>query len=218
MNYGKQVVLENVTFRARPGEITGLLGKNGAGKTTALRILTGLSHQKSGVALINGQEFGVFKPGTIGVALSTDFPPSRKVVDQLKITGWAYGVKTSRISQVIEELDMLSYLNVRTKKLSMGMKQRLNVACAILSDPQTLIFDEPVNGLDPEGIQWIHTFMQSEASRGKTVLVSSHFLHDMDKYVDHVVILQKKVLLDRTWSSNELDSLQSIYEKSMRNE
>lgn len=213
MRYGNNLVLENVSFHASPGEVTGLLGRNGAGKTTALRILSGLTIQSSGKVRIDGTTFGEHSPGTVGVALSTEFPSSRKVIEQLKVTAWAFGVRSDRISEVVDQLEMSKYLNVRIKKLSLGMKQRLNIACAILSDPQTLIFDEPVNGLDPDGILWIHNYIRAEAKKGKTVLLSSHYLNDMDQFIDRAVILQKKILLNTPWEYDPDRSLQSLFEK-----
>lgn len=209
--FGKKLVLDQLTFQAKPGEITGLLGRNGAGKTTALRVLVGLIQPNSGNALINNSRFSSHVPGTIGVSVNAAFPPSRKVADQLRVTGLAYDVAGSRIHEVLETMQLQNILKTRCGRLSMGMKQRLSIACAILKDPHTLILDEPVNGLDPDGIRWLHNFLRQEADKGKTVLVSSHYLHDMEQYVDHVVIIQREILWEGLWPNASEESLEEVF-------
>jgi len=211
VRFGSKRALNQLSFFAKPGEITGLLGRNGAGKTTALRALTGLIDADSGRALINGREFSDARPGEIGVSLDSHFAPGRKVIDQLRATALAFDLRGHDIDRVIDLLELSRILDKRCSGLSLGMRGRLSIACAIISDPHTLILDEPVNGLDPDGIHWLHSFLTTAARSGKTVLVSSHYLHDLEKYIDHVVILQERVLLDMPWSKTEVQSLDEIF-------
>ena len=214
--FGQKVVLSNLTFEALPGLVTGLLGRNGAGKTTAMRILVGLEQLDSGSISINGSTYSDIERGNVGVSIGSDFPASRKVMNQLLVTGYAFGVHEKRVAQVVELLEIEEFLGKRCGNLSMGMKQRLSLACAILKNPDTLILDEPVNGLDPDGIRWIHNFLKEQARDGKTVLVSSHYLHDMEQYVDHVVILQSKKLWDGPWPDSSGKSLENIFSSSTK--
>jgi len=210
-SFGNKLVVEDLTFEARPGEITGLLGRNGAGKSTKLRILTGLLTADSGRALINGQIYSRHKPGSVGVLLGAGFPGGRKAIDQLKITALAYGVRQERVDEVVEILELAKVIDTRTSKLSQGMKQRLGIGCAILADPDVLIFDEPVNGLDPDGIFWLHNYLREEADRGKTILISSHYLNDMERYVDRVLIIQRQLLLNEKWDESKVGTLVSVF-------
>lgn len=211
VRFGSKVALEELSFVAKPGEITGLLGRNGAGKTTALRALVGLISADSGTALIDEVTFAQHRPGVIGVSLDAAFPPARRVYNQLKATALAFDISHARVDEVVEILELGEFLGKKCVALSLGMKQRLSIACAILSDPQVLILDEPVNGLDPDGIKWLHEHLRRSADSGKTILVSSHYLHDMEKYVDHAVILQKRLLWEGDWSPDREESLESIF-------
>jgi ABC-2 type transport system ATP-binding protein len=118
--------------------------------------------------------------------------------------------------EVAKITEIEKILSLKCGALSLGMLQRLSLACAIIGDPHTLVLDEPVNGLDPDGIQWLHEFLIAEAAAGKTVLVSSHYLHDMEKYVDHVLIIHREILWDSPWPSNEGESLAEIFEDVTR--
>jgi ABC-2 type transport system ATP-binding protein len=211
--FGKKVVLDHLTFDAKPGEITGLLGRNGAGKTTALRILSQLENPNEGTATINGLPYSKHAPGNIGVSINLAFPPSRSVKAQLQIAALSTGASSIQINNVaaLTEIDKLSSL--KCSELSLGMRQRLSLACALIGDPHTLILDEPVNGLDPDGIRWLHSFLQGEADRGRTVLVSSHYLHDMEKYVKKVVIIQREILWEGDWPGENVNSLAEIFDE-----
>jgi ABC-2 type transport system ATP-binding protein len=212
--YGSKQVLSSIYFEARPGEITALLGKNGAGKTTALRILVQLESASDGVVVIDGYQFSELAIGSVGVSLNLGFPPTRRVVRQLEVAALATGASRERLLDVARETGVDQFLALRCGKLSMGMKQRLNLACAFMGDPHTLILDEPVNGLDPDGIRWLHTFLRHEAARGKTILVTSHFLHDLEQYVDQVLIIDREVLWSGRWPDASGRSLAEVYEEA----
>ena len=211
--FGSKQVLEDLTFTARPGEITGLLGRNGAGKTTALRILAQLEYPNSGTATINGFPFSHHPVGSVGLSINLAFPPSRSVRAQLQIAALASGVGSKEISDVAALTEISNLFNLKCGELSLGMRQRLSLACALIANPHTLVFDEPVNGLDPDGIRWLHAFLRSEADAGKTVLVSSHYLHDMERYVDEVVIIQSKILWKGSWPAPNRGSLSEIFDE-----
>ena len=203
-SFGKKLVVEDLSFEAVTGEITGLLGRNGAGKSTTLRILSGLLEADSGTAMIDGKRFAEHTAGSVGVLLSSSYPPGRKAIDQLLITALAYGISRERVEEVLSLLELENVAKTRIGKLSQGMKQRLGIACAILGNPHTLIFDEPVNGLDPDGIYWLHNYLRSMADQGKTILISSHYLNDMERYVDRVLIIQRKLLLNESWDESKV--------------
>lgn len=211
--FGSKVVLDHLTFDAKPGEITGLLGRNGAGKTTALRILSQLEPANEGTATINGLPFSKQPIGSVGVSINLAFPPSRSVKSQLQIAALSTGVAATRVNEVAALTEISHFTSIKCGELSLGMRQRLSLACALIADPHTLVFDEPVNGLDPDGIRWLHSFLRSEADKGKTVLVSSHYLHDMEKYVDSVVIIQREILWKSKWPSERNQSLAEIFDE-----
>lgn len=211
--FGSKKVLEDLTFTARPGEITGLLGRNGADKTTALRILAELEYPSQGTATINGLSFSRHPIGSVGLSINLAFPPSRSVKAQLQIAALATDVGSGQIMNAATLTEITNLLGLKCGELSMGMKQRLSLACALIADPHTLIFDEPINGLDPNGIRWLHLFLRSEADAGKTVLVSSHYLHDMEKYVDEVVIIQSKMLWRGSWPQVDRGSLSEVFDE-----
>ena len=212
-SFGKKLVVEDLSFEAVTGEITGLLGRNGAGKSTTLRILSGLLEADSGTAMIDGKRFAEHTAGSVGVLLSSSYPPGRKAIDQLLITALAYGISRERVEEVLSLLELENVAKTRIGKLSQGMKQRLGIACAILGNPHTLIFDEPVNGLDPDGIYWLHNYLRSMADQGKTILISSHYLNDMERYVDRVLIIQRKLLLNESWDESKVGTLVDVFNR-----
>jgi ABC-2 type transport system ATP-binding protein len=207
----RKSIIKELTFTAKPGQITGLLGKNGAGKTTALRALTELIDATNGSALIGGNTFSHRKPGEVGVMLTAQFPATRTVLSQLKLSALAAHVGESAIEKIIDELELANFLNKRFRTLSLGMKQRVAIGCALIADPQFLIMDEPVNALDPDGIHWLHQTLKEQARLGKTILISSHYLNDMEKYVDHVVMIQNELLWQGTWSAEQYGSLSDFF-------
>lgn len=180
------------------GRVTGFLGPNGAGKSTALRCLVGLATPTQGEALINGGPYSSLQDPIkhVGAVLdSRGFHPGLTAKQNLRIMASASGVDFSRISEVLDLVDLNDAANKRTKGFSLGMKQRLSLAIAMLGDPEILILDEPANGLDPIGIVWLREFVRKLASEGRTILVSSHQLAEMQNTVDDVLIINKGQLV-----------------------
>lgn len=201
-NLSKQYkdVLAVSDFRAQvlSGKVTGFLGPNGAGKSTALRCLLGLVNPTSGEALINGGPYSALQDPIkkVGAVLdSRGFHPGLTAMQNLKVMASASGIDFSRITEVLKVVDLEGATNKRTKGFSLGMKQRLSLAIAMLGDPEILILDEPANGLDPIGIVWLREFLQKLASEGRTILVSSHQLAEMQNTVDDVLIINKGILV-----------------------
>jgi ABC-2 type transport system ATP-binding protein len=212
--YGRRDVLDKLSFKSEPGEITGLLGRNGAGKTTALRLLVGLEKPSSGFARIDGKQFSELHPGEVGVGLSPAFTPTRTVLQQLCVSALALGASKSAINKALELTELENVAHKRCYSLSLGMKQRLLLACATVAGPKTLILDEPVNGLDPDGITWLHGYLRSLAHSGSTVLVSSHYLNDLQTYANKIVIIQRKTLWSGDWPNPDEPSLPDLFAKT----
>lgn len=190
---GTVEILSGISFKARPGRVTGFLGPNGAGKSSTLRILLGLDRATSGSALINGKPFGeLHNPlATVGAALD-GFGAHRMRTGRahLRWIARAAGLSNSRVEEVLEIVGLTNAAGKRVGKYSLGMGRRLGIAAALLGDPKILILDEPVNGLDPEGIRWIRTFLRERAESGNTVLLSSHLMGELAETVDDVVIIK----------------------------
>ena len=190
--YGDVVAVDDLTFEVAEGTVTGFLGPNGAGKTTTLRMLLGLVSATSGTATINGRPYGELDSPShhVGAVLeATSFHPGRRARDHLRVLAVAAGLSERRVPQVLEQVGLGGAAHRRVKGFSLGMRQRLRLAAALLGDPHVLILDEPANGLDPEGVHWLRRFLRSYADRGGTVLVSSHLLAEVAQTVDNVVII-----------------------------
>lgn len=190
--YGTVLAVDNLSFKLAPGTITAFLGPNGAGKTTTLRMLLGLARPTSGHATIFGRPYvKLDRPATrVGAVLeATDFHPGRSGRDHLLTLSRAVGLPDSRVNEVLELVELQESAKRRVKGYSLGMRQRLGLASALLGDPDLLILDEPANGLDPEGVRWLRDFLRSYASRGRTVFVSSHVLAEVAQTVDQVLII-----------------------------
>lgn len=213
VKFGSTYAIEHLDILANSGEITGLLGRNGAGKTTALRVLVGLERASSGEALIDGKRFDELPLGYVGVALSPHFPPTRTVLQQIALSAFVTGTPKSSVERTLAETELTEVAYKRAMKLSLGMKQRLMLACATISNPKVLILDEPVNGLDPDGIAWLHNFLRLRADNGAAVLVSTHFLRDLETYADKVVIMQRKSLWSGAWPNPDEPSLEKLFGK-----
>lgn len=199
---GKEEILSGITFEARPGRVTGFLGPNGAGKSSTLRILLGLDHATSGSALIHGKPFAELQHPlrTVGAALDgSGAHPMRTGRAHLRWIASAAGLPRSRVEEVLDIVGLTKAAGTRVKRYSLGMGRRLGIAAALLADPEILILDEPVNGLDPEGIRWIRTFLRQRAEAGNTVLLSSHLMGELAETVDDVVIIkQGRIVADGT--------------------
>ncbi|MEO5852516.1 MAG: ATP-binding cassette domain-containing protein [Nocardioides sp.] len=191
--FGAFVAVDDLTFTVEPGRITGFLGPNGAGKTTTLRMLLGLIHPTSGTATIDGAAYAALASPlrVVGAALeATDFHPGRSGRDHLRVLAATHDVPDSRVDELLQLTGIPAFARRRAGAYSMGMRQRLALAAALLGDPQVLILDEPANGLDPEGIRWLRGFLRYlSAEQGKTILVSSHLLQEVEQTVDDVVII-----------------------------
>jgi ABC-2 type transport system ATP-binding protein len=190
--FGKLTAVDDLSFALEPGTITGFLGPNGAGKTTTLRMLLGLAAPTQGRALIFDMPYRqIERPALrIGAVLeATDFHPGRSGRNHLRTLARAVGIADSRVDDVLKVVELDRAARRRVKGYSLGMRQRLGLAAALLGDPELLVLDEPANGLDPEGVRWLRDFLRAFAGEGHTVLVSSHVLAEMAQTVDHVLII-----------------------------
>lgn len=216
--YGKQSAVDDLTASINSGQITGFLGPNGAGKSTTLRCLVGLASPTSGSALIHGKPYRELdNPLTrVGTVLdSRGFHSALTGRQNLKIVAAAAGISDERVYEVLDIVELSDAQDKRMKKYSLGMKQRLALAGAILGEPEILILDEPANGLDPAGIAWLRNFLKSMAASGKTILVSSHQLAEMQNTVDQVLIINKGKLIAQG-SISEVTSGDSLEEVFLR--
>ncbi|WP_315097820.1 ATP-binding cassette domain-containing protein [uncultured Cellulomonas sp.] len=192
--YGDVLAVDRVSATIRPGRVTGFLGPNGAGKTTVLRMLLGLVEPTAGRALIGGRAYHeIADPLTVvGAALeATGFHPGRTARAHLSVLAPAARVGAARVGEVLETVGLTDAADRRVGGFSLGMKQRLSLAAALLGDPQMLVLDEPANGLDPEGMAWLRTFLRVFAGSGRTVLVSSHVLSEVEQTVDDVLLISR---------------------------
>jgi len=191
-HYRKATALHGLTFKVTDGRITAFLGPNGAGKTTTLRILLGLVHPSSGTATIDGRRYRSLSDPTrsVGAVLeATNFHPKRSGRNHLRVLASAAGVPETRVNELIDFVGLGNVAGRRVGGYSLGMRQRLSVAGALLGDPQLLVLDEPANGLDPEGIHWLRQFLRSFVAQGRTVFISSHVLAEVQQVADEVVII-----------------------------
>ncbi len=205
-HYGELVAVDELTFSLCPGIVTGFLGPNGAGKTTTLRLLLGLAEPTAGEVLVFGHRYRELDDPArrVGAVLeSNDFHPGRSGRDHLRVLALAAEIPSSRVEEVLELVELDSAADRRVKTYSLGMRQRLGLAAALLGDPELLVLDEPANGLDPAGVQWLRRFLRLFAEQGRTVLVSSHMLAEVAQTVDRVVILNR----GRRVASGRLDEL-----------
>ncbi|OLF08339.1 hypothetical protein BLA60_23185 [Actinophytocola xinjiangensis] len=199
-SFGRVRAVSDLTFDVPAGRVTGFLGPNGAGKTTTLRTLLGLVRQDSGTALIDGSRY-VDLPDpvrTVGAVLeSTAFHPGHSARVHLEALCLAARIPTRRAGEVLDEVSLLDAADRRVGGFSLGMRQRLALASALLGDPAVLVLDEPANGLDPEGIHWLRGHLRALAADGRTVLVSSHVLTELSLMADEVVVINDGHLLTR---------------------
>ena len=198
--FGAVQAVNDLSFTVQPGRVTGFLGPNGAGKTTTLRILLGLVAATHGTATFGGIRYrDLPKPlETVGAALeAASFHPGRTARNHLGVYAIAAGLPSARVMEVLEKVGLAEFADRRVGGFSLGMRQRLGLAFTLLGDPGVLVLDEPINGLDPEGIRWIRRFLRDMAAEGRTVLVSSHLLSEVQQSVDDVIIIAKGALVHR---------------------
>jgi ABC-2 type transport system ATP-binding protein len=192
--YGTVAAVDGLSFEVGPGRVTGFLGPNGAGKTTTLRVLLGLTAPTSGTATIDGVRYrDLPQPArSVGAALDNDcFHPGRSAIEHLRITATAAGIDRRRAAEVLGMAGLTEAAGRRVGTFSLGMRQRLTLATTLLGDPGVLILDEPLNGLDPDGIRWMRDLLRQLARDGRTVLVSSHLLAEAAQTVDDVVVINR---------------------------
>lgn len=190
--YGKTLAVDDLDFEVKPGVVTGFLGPNGSGKSTTMRIVLGLDHPSKGRATINGKRYQDLKSPLREVGALLDAKavhPGRSARNHLRALAASNKIKMSRVDEVLEFTGIDSVANKKVGGYSMGMSQRLGIAGALLGDPGVLLFDEPANGLDPEGIKWIREFFQSLAREGRTVFVSSHLMSEMAVSADQIIVI-----------------------------
>lgn len=196
--YGSKTAVDSLSFSVKPGIVTGFLGPNGAGKSTTMRMIVGLDKPTSGTATVNGRPYAQHSAPLREVGALLDAKAvhtSRSAYNHLRAMAATNGVPQSRVDEVIDIVGLQDVARKRAGGFSLGMGQRLGIANALLADPQTLILDEPVNGLDPEGILWIRNLMHSLADDGRTVLVSSHLMNEMAVTAEHLIVIGRGQLL-----------------------
>lgn len=191
-HYGAKVAVADISFSIRPGQVTGFLGPNGAGKSTSMRLMVGLDRPSAGTVTIAGQRYRDLAAPLAEVGTLLDAKgvhPGRSARSHLRALAATHGISDKRVGEVLEQTGLSSVANKRVGGFSLGMGQRLGIAAAILGDPQVLILDEPINGLDPDGVLWVRQFVRHLASEGRTVLLSSHLMSEMAQTADHVIVL-----------------------------
>lgn len=190
--YGSKTAVDGISFQLQPGTVTGFLGPNGSGKSTTMRMAVGLDRPSSGAITIDGKPFAQHKAPlrTVGAVLDAGAThPGRTGRGHLRALAATHGIGNRRVEQVIELTGLGEASRKRIKGYSLGMNQRLGIAAALLGDPAVLIFDEPVNGLDPEGVRWVRGLAREMAAEGRTVFVSSHLMSEMSLTADHLIVL-----------------------------
>jgi ABC-2 type transport system ATP-binding protein len=196
--FGATLAVDGLSFKAEPGRVLGFLGPNGAGKTTTLRTLLGLTIPTSGSATVDGRPYRELSDPVqvLGAVLEgPQFHPGRTGRNHLRVLASAAGLPTGRVDEVLKLVELDGAGGRRVKGYSLGMRQRLSLAGALLGDPRGLVLDEPANGLDPQGIRWLRDFLRARAAEGRTVLISSHVLSEVAQTVDEVVVVSRGRLI-----------------------
>jgi ABC-2 type transport system ATP-binding protein len=200
--YGEKTAVDGVDFTVRPGAVTGFLGPNGSGKSTTMRMIIGLDAPTAGSVTVNGRRYVQHAAPLqeVGALLEArSIHPGRSAFDHLMVLAYTNGISRARVDEVIELAGLQSVARKRAGAFSLGMGQRLGIAAALLGDPQTIMLDEPVNGLDPEGVLWIRNLLTGLAAAGRTVFISSHLMTEMALVADHLIIVGRgRVLADTT--------------------
>lgn len=199
--YGDRTAVDGISFALEPGRVTGFLGPNGAGKSTTMRLAMGLDRPSAGQITINGRPFAKHRAPLreVGAVLDAGAShPGWTGQQQLRILAATHAIPKARVQEVIEMTGLSSVANRRIRSYSLGMRQRLGIAAALLGDPGVLIFDEPINGLDPEGVRWVRQLVRRLAAQGRTVFVSSHLMSEMAQTADHLIVLgQGRIIADQ---------------------
>ncbi|WP_285700058.1 ATP-binding cassette domain-containing protein [Actinomadura sp. NBRC 104412] len=199
--YGRSLALDGLSFQVRPGTVTGFLGPNGAGKSTTMRVVLGLDAPTSGEALVNGRRYRELRRPMheVGALLDANaVHPGRSAYDHLGWMARSNRIPSSRVSAVLEQVGLAGVARKRVGGFSLGMRQRLGIASALLGDPGVLMFDEPVNGLDPDGVRWIRELMRALAAEGRTVLISSHLMSEMAVTAERLILIGRGRLIADT--------------------
>ncbi|HXS24204.1 MAG TPA: ABC transporter ATP-binding protein [Gemmatimonadales bacterium] len=199
--YGATMAVDNLSFSVPPGQVTGFLGPNGAGKSTTMRMVLGLDAPTSGSVTVNGQPYAAYRRPLFEVGALLDakaFHGGRSAYNHLLCLALSNGIGRSRVDQVLDLVGLRSAARKRAGGFSLGMAQRLGIAAALLGDPPVLLLDEPVNGLDPEGVLWIRTLLKSLAAEGRTVFLSSHLMSEMALTADRLIIIGRGRLIAQT--------------------
>jgi ABC-2 type transport system ATP-binding protein len=207
--YGTVTAVDGLTFTVRPGHVTGFLGPNGAGKTTTMRVILGLDVPTSGTARVNERDYrALIRPlHQVGALLDASaLHPGRTAEAHLLSVARSNGIARRRVTEMLQLTGLEAVANRRVRGFSLGMKQRLGIAAALLGDPPTLMFDEPVNGLDTEGIAWIRDFLKALAADGRTVLVSSHLMSEMAQTADRLIVIGRGRLIADTTTAELIES------------
>ncbi|MFC4554053.1 ABC transporter ATP-binding protein [Georgenia faecalis] len=190
--YGDKTAVDRISFTVRPGSVTGFLGPNGAGKSTTMRMVVGLDRPTAGHVTVNGKPYAQHRKPLSEVGILLDAKAvhtSRSAYQHLRAMAATHGISTTRVQEVIEMTGLQAVARKRVGGFSLGMGQRLGIAAAMLGDPRTLILDEPVNGLDPEGVKWVRTMVRRLADEGRTVFLSSHLMSEMAQTADHLLVI-----------------------------
>ncbi|MFC6880871.1 ATP-binding cassette domain-containing protein [Actinomadura yumaensis] len=207
--YGDKTVVDRATFTVRPGRVTGFLGPNGAGKSTTMRMMLGLDHPTAGTVAVNGRRYRDLAAPLCEVGALIDAKAvhgGRSAYDHLRFLARSNGIGRRRVDEVLETVGLRDAARKAPKGFSLGMGQRLGIAAALLGDPGILLFDEPVNGLDPDGILWIRTLMRQLAAEGRAVFVSSHLMSEMALTADHLVVIGRGRILADTGMNEFIDA------------
>ena len=196
--YGEKVAVRDLSFRVEPGVVTGFLGPNGSGKSTTMRLIVGLDAPQSGTVTVNGRRYRdhaapLHEVGTLLEARSVH--TGRSAFNHLLALAQTHGIPRRRVDELIDMVGLGEVARKRAGQFSLGMGQRLGIAAALLGDPETVMLDEPVNGLDPEGIQWVRNLLKSLAAEGRTVFVSSHLMSEMAVTAEHLIVIGRGELI-----------------------
>ncbi|WP_433515759.1 ABC transporter ATP-binding protein [Nonomuraea sp. CA-143628] len=201
MRYGDKVAVDDLTFSVKPGLVTGFLGPNGAGKSTTMRAVLGLEMPSAGKALVNGRPYASIRRPMKSMGALLDAGAvhgGRSAYAHLACLARSNGIGRTRVSAVLDQVGLMDVAGKRISGFSLGMRQRLGIGTALLGDPGVLMLDEPLNGLDPEGIRWLRDLLRSLAAEGRTVLVSSHLMNEMALTADHVIVIGRGRLIADT--------------------